>query len=240
MLLLFIICCENVDCDIYNVLYCLYMECKINLSIYAVQCDWWNVSGVCIIVCCSSMWLMKCQRSLYHGMLQFNVTDKMSAEFVSLYACQQSLYHCMLQFNVTDEMSVEFVSLYAAVQCDWWNVSGVCIIVCCSSMWVMKCQWSLYHCMLQFNVTDEMSAEFVSLYSAVKCDWWNVSGVCIIVCCSSMWVMKCQRSLYHGMLQFNVTDEMSAEFVSSLRTDTQITFSLHFTPLGIRLSALIP
>ena len=34
MLLLFIICCENVDCDIYNVLYCLYIECKINLSIY--------------------------------------------------------------------------------------------------------------------------------------------------------------------------------------------------------------
>jgi len=27
--------------------------------------------------------------------------------------------------------------------------------------------------------------------------------------------------------------------VSSLRTDTQITFSLHFTPLGIRLSAFV-
>jgi len=26
---------------------------------------------------------------------------------------------------------------------------------------------------------------------------------------------------------------------SSLRTDTQITFSLHFTPLGIRLSAFV-
>ena len=34
MLLLFIICFKNVDCDIYNVLYCLYIECKINLSIY--------------------------------------------------------------------------------------------------------------------------------------------------------------------------------------------------------------
>ena len=33
MLLLFILCFENVDCDIYNVLYCLYIECKINLSI---------------------------------------------------------------------------------------------------------------------------------------------------------------------------------------------------------------
>jgi len=33
MLLLFI-CFENFDCDIYNVLYCLYIECKINLSIY--------------------------------------------------------------------------------------------------------------------------------------------------------------------------------------------------------------
>ena len=32
MLLLFIICFEHVDCDIYNVLYCLYFECKINLS----------------------------------------------------------------------------------------------------------------------------------------------------------------------------------------------------------------
>jgi len=27
--------------------------------------------------------------------------------------------------------------------------------------------------------------------------------------------------------------------VNSLRTDTQITFSLHFTPLGIRLSAYV-
>jgi len=37
MLLIFIICFKNVDCDIYNVLYCLYIECKINLnlSIYA-------------------------------------------------------------------------------------------------------------------------------------------------------------------------------------------------------------
>jgi len=26
---------------------------------------------------------------------------------------------------------------------------------------------------------------------------------------------------------------------SSLRTDTQLTFSLHFTPLGIRLSAFV-
>ena len=34
MLLLFIICFENVDCDIYNILYCLCIECKINLSIY--------------------------------------------------------------------------------------------------------------------------------------------------------------------------------------------------------------
>jgi len=27
--------------------------------------------------------------------------------------------------------------------------------------------------------------------------------------------------------------------IASLRTDTQITFSLHFTPLGIRLSAFV-
>jgi len=33
MLLIFIIWFDNVDCDIYNVLYCLYIECKIDLSI---------------------------------------------------------------------------------------------------------------------------------------------------------------------------------------------------------------
>jgi len=32
MLLLSIICCENIDCDIYNVFYCLYIECEINIS----------------------------------------------------------------------------------------------------------------------------------------------------------------------------------------------------------------
>jgi len=34
MLLLFIICFKNVDCDIYNVFYFLYIECEINLSTY--------------------------------------------------------------------------------------------------------------------------------------------------------------------------------------------------------------
>ena len=32
MLFIFIICFENVDCVIYNVFYCLYIECGINLS----------------------------------------------------------------------------------------------------------------------------------------------------------------------------------------------------------------
>jgi len=39
MLLLFIICFDNVDCDIYNVFYCLYIECEINLSILQ---KWFN------------------------------------------------------------------------------------------------------------------------------------------------------------------------------------------------------
>jgi len=36
MLLIFVdlICFENVDCDMYNVFYCMYIECKINLSKY--------------------------------------------------------------------------------------------------------------------------------------------------------------------------------------------------------------
>jgi len=34
MLIIFIICFANVNCVIYNVFYCLYIECKINLSIY--------------------------------------------------------------------------------------------------------------------------------------------------------------------------------------------------------------
>jgi len=36
MLLIFIICFENVNCVIYNAFYCLYIECEINLSIYLV------------------------------------------------------------------------------------------------------------------------------------------------------------------------------------------------------------
>jgi len=32
---------------------------------------------------------------------------------------------------------------------------------------------------------------------------------------------------------------MVTSIMHSLRTDTQITFSLHFTPLGIRLSAFV-
>ena len=32
---------------------------------------------------------------------------------------------------------------------------------------------------------------------------------------------------------------LNDKFKCSLRTDTQITFSLHFTPLGIRLSSLV-
>jgi len=43
MLLLFIICSDNVDCDtcIYNVFYCLYIECEINISIYPTAPNPW-------------------------------------------------------------------------------------------------------------------------------------------------------------------------------------------------------
>ena len=42
MLLIFVdlICFENVDCDMYNVFYCLYIECKINLSIQLIYTIW--------------------------------------------------------------------------------------------------------------------------------------------------------------------------------------------------------